>query len=85
VTQVGMPCIFEGCDGRAVPLAKEGRFANHRGVVTLIPANIVIPRCQKCGRDIITPEVEKMLTGVLEAEYQRHAHIIKPILERRKQ
>lgn len=84
MSQVGIPCTFDGCGGTAVPVQKDGRFAHHRGVVILIPAQIVIPRCQKCNRDIIAREVEKMLVGVLEAEWQRHAHIIKPILERNK-
>ena len=79
MVEQGIPCIFEGCDGRALPLKKDGRFIQHRKVLINVPEEIAIPRCGKCQRDLITKDVERMLTGVLENEYQRHAHIIKPI------
>lgn len=74
-------CAVEGCGGLAVPTTKDGRFYLHRGNVFInVPPSIVIPKCNRCGMDMFTDELHKMLLQVLENEYQQHAELIRSIV-----
>jgi len=71
----------QDCDGDVVGCYKDGRFFEHRGVFTLLPADFNIPRCLKCGQDWFNDELIKNLEIVLEAEYQKHVDLINSIVE----
>lgn len=76
-----IPCAVEGCGGLAVPTQKDGRFYLHRGNVFInVPPSFVIPKCNRCGMDMFTDELGKVLIQVLEVEYQQHADLIKTIV-----
>jgi hypothetical protein len=64
-----------------VPTAKDGRFYPHRGNVYInVPSSFVIPKCERCGTDMLTDDLYKALLQVLEVEYQRHAAMIREIV-----
>jgi hypothetical protein len=74
-----IPCAVENCGGMAVPTRKDGRFYLHRDVWINVPPHIVIPKCDRCGMDMFTDDLYKVLLQVLEVEYQVHAEMIKTI------
>jgi len=80
----GIACVNDGCDGVAIPVAKDGRFYEHREVFINVPSNFMIPKCQKCGTDIFDETLYKALIQALENEYQQHADIIAECRERYK-
>ncbi len=79
-------CPREGCGGEVHPCKKDGRFYTHRNIQINVPETFVIPKCDRCQRDVpLNDTLYVALTKVLEAEYQRHADLIKTVLARQKE
>lgn len=66
--------------GAVVPVAKDGRFLQFKGVYINLPASFVLPRCNHCNADWVSPEDRKRLDKVLAEEYAEHEEVIQLIV-----
>ncbi len=57
--------------GTVVPLAKPGRTAPYKTIPNLpVPADLVIPTCDHCGEEWMTPEDAARIDAAMEAVYR---------------
>ncbi len=64
------------CTGLVVPMQKEGRYYEYRGVYIQVPKDVVIPRCTSCGEEWLDTLLTERLAAVLEAAYRDHEGMI---------
>ena len=64
------------CNGLVVPVQKDGRFYHYKGVFILVPKDVTIPKCSRCGEEWLDDRQADTMLAVLDREYQAHAGLI---------
>lgn len=64
------------CGGLVVPMQKDGRYYEYRGVFVQIPKDVVIPRCTRCGEEWLDVALTQQLSSILEASLLEHSAMI---------
>lgn len=73
-------CAQEGCGGRTIGIAKDGRFYVFKNIFMLVPTQVVIHRCTECDRDSpLQAELEEV-TLHLQRSYEEHKSLILSII-----
>jgi hypothetical protein len=71
-------CKQPECNGLVYPQGVP-RYFYHREIHILVPEQISLPRCNKCGTDFMTDDAIAMIGQILESEYKRHDGLIRSI------
>lgn len=83
-TEALFKCPKLGCGGPVTSYAGDGRFFFHRSILINLPVKLLVPRCQSCKQDYLTPTLQVAVDKVLDEEYKLHEHFITKALASKK-